>query len=38
MTKTQHKGTAVASIFQNGFYQNTKCAERDGFHREDHIY
>ena len=38
MTKTQHKRTAVASMFQNGVSRNTKCAERDGFHREGHIY
>ena len=37
MTKTQHKRTAVASMFQNGISQNTKCAERDGFCREGHI-
>ena len=38
MTKTQHKGTAVASMIQNGISRNTKCAERDGFHRVGHIY
>ena len=37
MTKTQHKRTAVASMFQNGISRNTKCAERDGFCREGHI-
>ena len=37
MTKTQHKRTAVASVFQNGISQNTKCAKRDSFHREGHI-
>ena len=37
MTKTQYKRTAVASMFQNGISQNTKCAERDGFRREGHI-
>ena len=37
MTKTQHKRTVVASMFQNGISQNTKCAERDGFRREGHI-
>ena len=37
MTKTRHKRTAVASMFQNGISQNTKCAERDGFRREGHI-
>ena len=31
MTKTQHKRTAVASMFQNGISRNTKCAERVGF-------
>ena len=36
MTKTQHKRTAVASMFQNGISRSTKCAERDGFHREGH--
>ena len=36
MTKTWHKRTAVASMFQNGISRNTKCAERDGFHREGH--
>ena len=38
MTKTLHKRTAVASMFQNGISQNTRCAERDGFRREGHIY
>ena len=38
MTKTWHKRTAVASIFQNGISQNTKCAESYSFHREGHIY
>ena len=38
MTKTQHKRTAVASMFQNGISQNTKCTKRDGFHREGHKY
>ena len=38
MTKTWHKRTAMASMFQNGISQNTKCAKRDGFHREGHIY
>ena len=38
MIKTQHKRTAVASMFQNDIPQNTKCAERDSFHREGHIY
>ena len=38
MTKTRHKKTAVASMFQNGISRNTKCAKRDGFHREGHIY
>ena len=38
MTRTQHKRTAVASMFQNGISQNTKCAERDGFRIEGHIY
>ena len=37
MTKTWHKKTAVASMFQNGISRNTKCAERDGFRREGHI-
>ena len=37
MTKTQHKKTAVASVFQNGISRNAKCAERDGFRRECHI-
>ena len=37
MTKTQHKRTAVASMFQNGISRNTKCAQRDGFCREGHI-
>ena len=37
MTKTRHKRTAVASMFQNGISRNTKCAERDGFCRVDHI-
>ena len=38
MTKTRHNKTAVASMFQNGISQNTKCVERDGFRREGHIY
>ena len=38
MTKTRHKRTAVASMFQNGISRNTKCAERDGFRREGHIW
>ena len=37
MAKTQHKRTAVASIFQNDISQNTKCAERDGFCRGGYI-
>ena len=37
MTKAQHKRTALASMLQNSISRNTKCAERDGFHREDHI-
>ena len=31
MTKTQHKRTAVASMFQNGISQYTKCAKRTIF-------
>ena len=38
MTKTRYKRTAVASLFQNGISRNTKCAERDSFRREGHIY
>ena len=38
MTKTQRKRTAVASMFQNGISRNTKCAKKDGFRREGHIY
>ena len=37
MIKTQHKRTAVASMFQNGISRNTKCAERDDFCRESHV-
>ena len=37
MTITQHKRTAVASMFHNGISRNTKCAKRDGFRREGHI-
>ena len=37
MTKTRHKRTAVASMFQNGISRNTKCAERDGFRRAGYI-
>ena len=37
MTKTRHKRTAVASMFQNGISRNTKCAERDSFRTEGHI-
>ena len=37
MTKTQHKRTAVALMFQNGISRNTKCAEGTVFfHREGH--
>ena len=25
-------------MFQNGISRNTKCAERDGFHREGHKF
>ena len=28
----------MASMFQNGISQNTKCAIRDGFRRDSHIY
>ena len=38
MTKPQHKRIAVASMFQNGISRNTKCAVRDGFRRDSHIY
>ena len=38
MIKTQHKRTAVASMFQNGISQNTKCAKRDSFRRAGHKY
>ena len=31
MTKSLHKRTAVASMFQNGISQNNKCAKRDVF-------
>ena len=37
MTKTQHKKTEVASMFQNGISWNTKFAIRDGFHRDSRI-
>ena len=37
MTKSQHKRTAVASMFQNGISRNTKCAIKDGFCRDSHI-
>ena len=37
MTKTRHKRTVVASMFQNDISQNNKCAERDGFRRDGHI-
>ena len=37
MTKIQHKRTAVASTFRNGISWNTKCAERDGFHKVGRI-
>ena len=36
MTKSQHKRTAAASMFQNGISRNTKCAIRDGFRRDSH--
>ena len=36
MTKSQHKRTAAASMFQNGISRNTKCAVRDGFRRDSH--
>ena len=38
MTKSQHKRNAVASMFQNGISRNTKCAIRDSFHRDSHIW
>ena len=38
MTKTRHKRTVVASVFQNGISRNIKCAIRDGFHRNSHIW
>ena len=31
MNKRQHKRIAAASMLQNGIFQNTKCAVRDGF-------
>ena len=37
MTKSQHKRTAVASMFQNGISRNTKCAVKDSFRRDSHI-
>ena len=37
MTKTRHKRTAVASMFQNSISRNAKCAKRDDFCREGHI-
>ena len=38
MIKSQHKRTAAASMFQNGISRNIKCAVKDGFHRDSHIY
>ena len=38
VTKTQHKRTAVASMFYNGISRNSKCAKRDSFCRQGHIY
>ena len=38
MTKTWHRRTAVASMFQSGISRNTKCAERDSFRRAGHNY
>ena len=38
MTKSQHKRTAVASMFQNGISQNTKCAVKGAFCRDSHIF
>ena len=37
MTKTQHKRTAAASMFQMGISRNTKYAVRDGFRKDSHI-
>ena len=37
MTKTWHRRTVVASMFQNGISQNTECAKRDGFRGAGHI-
>ena len=34
MIEIQHKRIEVVSMFQNGISQNTKCAIRDGFHRD----
>ena len=37
MAKVQHNRTTAAWMFQIGFSRNTKCANKDGFHRDSHI-
>ena len=37
MATMKHRRTTVASIFQNGISQNTKCANKYGFHKFSHM-
>ena len=38
MAKTQRNRTTAASILQISFSRITKCANKDSFHRDSHIY
>ena len=38
MAKVQHNKATAASILQIGFSRNTKCANKDSFRRDTHIY
>ena len=38
MAKVQHNRATAAWTLQIGFSHNTKCANKDGFHRDSHIY
>ena len=38
MAKVQHNRATAAWILQIGFSRNNKCAIKDGFHRDSHIY
>ena len=37
MAKVQHNRTTAASILQIVFSHITKCANKDGFHKDSHI-